>query len=68
VVCLICPARIVIGGGVTELGELLFQPLRAKVQQNAFVPFAGLTTIFPAKLGKAVVLHGAIALASQATS
>src|SRR5688572_27922673 len=64
VVALLCPKRIVIGGGVPLLGdELFFEPLRAKVAERVFKPFAGLTDIVPAVLGEAVVVHGALALA-----
>lgn len=66
VITLLCPRRIVIGGGVSLMGEsLLFKPLRQKVAEHLFVPFAGLTDIVPAALGEEVVVHGAIALARQ---
>ncbi|QVL32445.1 ROK family protein [Telmatocola sphagniphila] len=65
VVCLLCPQRIIIGGGVSLMGDVIFEPLRKRVAEHAFPPFAGLTDIVPAELGEEVVLHGAIALASQ---
>ncbi len=66
VITLLCPRRIVIGGGVSLIGEeLLFQPLRQIVAEHAFEPFAGLTDIVPAALGEEVVVHGAIALAHK---
>ncbi len=66
VITLLCPRRIVIGGGVSLMGEeLLFQPLRRLVAERVFKPFAGLTDIVPAALGEEVVVHGAIALARQ---
>jgi glucokinase len=66
VIALLCPRRIVIGGGVALIGEeLLFQPLRIRVAQQVFQPFAGLTDIVPAALGEEVVVHGAIALARK---
>jgi glucokinase len=66
VITLLCPRRIVIGGGVALLGEkLLFEPLRRKVADRVFKPFAGLTDIVPAALGEEVVVHGAIALARR---
>jgi len=66
VITLLCPRRIVIGGGVSLMGEqLLFQPLRQLVAERVFKPFAGLTDIVPAALGEEVVVHGAIALARQ---
>ena len=66
VIALLCPSRIVIGGGVSLMGEdLLFQPLRRLVAERVFKPFAGLTDIVPAALGEEVVVHGAIALARK---
>ena len=64
VIVLLCPKRIVIGGGVSLMGEkLFFEPLRTLVAERVFTPFAGLTEIVPAALGEAVVVHGALALA-----
>jgi glucokinase len=66
VIALLCPRRIVIGGGVSLMGEeLLFAPLRRMVAERVFTPFAGLTDIVPAALGEEVVVHGAIALARK---
>jgi glucokinase len=63
---LLCPRRVVIGGGVSLTGEeLFFEPLRRRVAAAAFPPFAGLTDIVPAGLGEEVVIHGALALARQ---
>jgi glucokinase len=66
VITLLCPRRIVIGGGVSLMGEnLLFEPLRRMVAERVFQPFAGLTDIVPAALGEEVVVHGALALARK---
>jgi glucokinase len=66
VITLLCPRRIVIGGGVSLIGEkLFFEPLRKQVAKRVFKPFAGVTDIVPAALGEAVVVHGALALARQ---
>lgn len=66
VLALLCPQRIVIGGGVSLLGEeLFFNPLRCKVAERVFKPFAGRYEIVPAGLGEEVVVHGALALARQ---
>jgi glucokinase len=76
VVTLLCPRRVIIGGGVALLGEaLLFEPLRRAVrghdarsfgyQEPPFEPFLGETDIVPAVLGEEMVVHGAIALARQ---
>jgi glucokinase len=66
VIVLLCPRRIIIGGGVSLIGaDQLFLPLREMVAQRTFAPFAGLTDIVPAALGEEVVVHGAIALARK---
>jgi glucokinase len=66
IITLLCPQRIVVGGGVSLMGEnLLFEPLRRLVAERVFKPFAGLTDIVPAALGEEVVVHGAIALARK---
>ncbi len=66
VIALLCPRRIIIGGGVSLMGEkLLFEPLRRLVAERVFKPFIGLTDIVPAALGEEVVVHGAIALARK---
>jgi glucokinase len=65
-ITLLSPARIVIGGGVSLMGEdLFFAPLRRMVEERVFEPFRGLTGIVPAALGEEVVVHGALALARQ---
>jgi glucokinase len=66
VIALVCPRRIVVGGGVSLMGEdVLFEPLRRMVAERVFRPFADCYEIVPAALGEAVVLHGALALARQ---
>ncbi|MBM3994403.1 MAG: ROK family protein [Planctomycetes bacterium] len=66
VIALLCPRRIVIGGGVSLMGErLLFDPLRTLVAERVFKPFAECCDIVPAALGEEVVVHGALALARE---
>ena len=66
-ITLINPARIVIGGGVSLMGQdLFFEPVRAACQAEVFRSFAGIADIVPAALGEEVVVHGAVALARAA--
>jgi glucokinase len=66
VVALLCPRRIVLGGGVSLMPESLWlQPLRDELARIAFPPFAGCYEVVPAALGEEVVVHGAIALAAR---
>ncbi len=66
VIVLVSPRRIVIGGGVSLMGEkLLFEPLRKLVAERVFKPFAKCYDIVPAALGEEVVVHGALALARR---
>jgi glucokinase len=66
VMALICPRRIVIGGGLSLMGEdLFFAPLRGLVAERVFTPFANCTDIVRATLGEEVVVHGAIVLARK---
>jgi glucokinase len=63
-IALLAPRRIVIGGGVSLVGEeLWFEPIRRLVDRNVFGPFRGRFDIVPAVLGEQVVVHGALALA-----
>lgn len=69
VLALVCPRRFVIGGGVSMMGErLFFEPLRRKVAERVFKPFASCCDIVPAVLGEEVVVHGALALARRRSS
>jgi glucokinase len=64
-ITLINPARIVIGGGVSLIGqELFFAPVRRACDSFVFPSFRGLAEIVPAGLGEEVVVHGAIAVAA----
>jgi len=64
-IVLICPRRIVLGGGVALMGETFLGLVRKCVQQNAFKPFADCFDIVAAALGEEVVVHGALALAKR---
>ena len=56
------PSIVVIGGGVSNMGERLFEPIRAVVQQHVMYPYY-ICPIVPAHFGGDVGLLGALALA-----
>lgn len=63
VIALLCPERVILGGGVSLMGPLLWEPLRAKVAGRfGFQPFAGRYEIVPSALGEEVVVIGAVLL------
>ena len=65
-ITLTSPAVVVIGGGVSLMDESLFLvPVRGEVAKYVFPPLADQYEILPAKLGEAVVLHGALAAAAD---
>ena len=65
-ITLVSPEVVVIGGGVSLLGEeWCFKPLRREVTRYVFPPLADSYEIVPAALGEEVVLHGALALAAE---
>lgn len=66
-ITLINPARVVIGGGVSLLGEeMFFGPVRRACRRHVFGPFADAAEIVPAALGEEVVIYGAVAVAAGA--
>ncbi len=63
---LLAPEIVVIGGGVSLMGDsLFFAPLREAVSRYVFPPLRHAQRIVPAALGELVVVQGAIALAAQ---
>lgn len=63
-IALLGPAQIILGGGVSSIGEdLWFGPIRERLDAWAFGPFRGTYELVPAKLGRDVVVYGALAMA-----
>jgi glucokinase len=58
--------RVVIGGGVSEAGALLFDPLRAELTDRARLAFTRDLPVLPAALGRQAGLVGAAALVFRA--
>ena len=61
------PRLVVIGGGVAQAGELLFEPLRRAVGARAWPVFTADLRIVPAALGDDSGIIGAAALVRQET-
>jgi glucokinase len=64
VITLAHPERVVLGGGVSLLGEVLLAPLREAVAARVFGPFRGRYTLVPCAFGEDVVTVGALLLAA----
>lgn len=62
VVSLLDPDIIVIGGGVSRIGEPLFRKLRETVPRRTINPFAADTPIVPAELDQDVGIYGGAAV------
>ncbi|HZS52204.1 MAG TPA: ROK family protein, partial [Bryobacterales bacterium] len=62
IVNLLDPDIVVIGGGVTKIGEPLFSKLRQTVPQRSVNPFAAQTPIVPAQLENDAGIFGAAAV------
>jgi glucokinase len=62
VVNIVSPRRVVIGGGIAQAGDLLFEPVRAVVRERAFPPRHRQAEVVPASLGDLSGLYGAAAM------
>ncbi len=65
VITTLAPEVVVIGGGVSEAGDLLFPPLRRAVAARVFVVPMDRVRIVPAQLSTQVGVVGAVAVALQ---
>lgn len=59
------PKLVILGGGVTKAGDLLFEPVRRVVSERAMKPLAADVEIVPAANGDLVGLMGAFAVAME---
>jgi glucokinase len=57
--------RIAIGGGVSNLGDLLIDPVRKYTEQYCFISSQGRYQIQQSELGDSIVLVGAVLLAKE---
>ncbi len=62
---LLNPARIVIGGGISKAGDLVFVPLRAELGRQMTSWSRARIDVVPAELGDDSVLWGALELAKE---
>jgi glucokinase len=62
------PQIVIIGGGLTQLGDLLFEPIRRVVQQNLVQAYWEDCPIVPCAFGDDIGLLGGIALLNSQTS
>jgi glucokinase len=63
-ITLLAPDRVVIGGGVAQAGDLLFDPIRAEIRRRVRTTSLDDVAIVPAQLGKwagsiGAAIHGA---------
>ena len=66
IVTILAPERVVIGGGVTQAGDFLFEPLRREVRRRVKLVAVESVPILPAALGPDVGILGAAAIAIEA--
>ncbi len=66
VITLLHPHRVILGGGVSLMGPLFWDPLLEKVKRYAFHLYADSVEIVSAQLGEDVVVAGAVLLGLDA--
>lgn len=59
VINLLNPEKVIIGGGVAEAGDLLFDPIRRTIKERAMVVAGEAVEIVPAELGNSAGVIGA---------
>ncbi len=63
VVALLHPERVILGGGVSLMGPLFWEPVQQYMDKFTFAPYAGRCEVVRAQLGEEVVVAGALLLA-----
>jgi glucokinase len=59
----LCDLEVVsIGGGLSQAGAMLFDPLQESLREHTRLPFARQVSVVPAALGQSAGLVGAAAL------
>jgi glucokinase len=64
-ITILAPERVIIGGGVAQAGDMLFEPVRREVKRRVKLVAVGSIPILPAALGRDVGILGAAALALE---
>lgn len=59
------PEIVVIGGGVSQVGDMIFEPLKQIVEERAMKAFREGVPIVPTELGDDIGLYGAVAVVLQ---
>jgi glucokinase len=59
---IVAPARIIVGGGIAQAGDLLLEPARAVVRTRSFPPRIRTVEIVQAALGDLSAVYGAAAM------
>lgn len=65
VINLLNPEKVIIGGGVAEAGDLLFDPIRKTIKERAMVVAGEAVEIVPAQLGNSAGVIGASMLVEK---
>ncbi len=65
-ITLTAPERVVIGGGVSLIGESFLDRVRQHISRFVFPPLANSCPLVPAELGELVVVYGAVELVRAA--
>lgn len=65
VINLLNPEKVIIGGGVAEAGDLLFNPIRKTIKERAMVVAGEAVEIVPAQLGNSAGVIGASMLVEK---